>query len=310
MSLGELTMWKRWHTWAILALIVLLNIVAWRIQKAPQEVSGAITLYQHVPTATETIGAKEYVLFLPRSLLLGGWWVSYFFAAFIGFGLPFILPRLVPWLWRQRQRVRPQVALVWVPLLIVCNFLAWRFIDWPDNGPTVIPLYQSRLGPDAAYLYLAPRFFIFRSPMASYVLAVFIGTLPILVRWLWRLPRPRPGEARRIWNPLRGKTRGAILGALALFAAFNVLAWDWVQSDQRSMVPLVLSETEPTAGRYSRRTLYSGIAPGFVVHSEGVSWGLSFFVGEILPFLLLPVLSKGRRPPPALPLPPVAGAPR
>lgn len=321
-------MWKRGTTWATLALLVWFNFMVWNVYTSYGEYTGAITLREHQIQAQGQADAVTQYTRLAPSYFFGPLWFSYALALFIGFGLPFILPRLVPWLWR---RGKPLVQRLWgtpagwkiavcLVLLVVCNFLAWNVKESVDDYPGVISLSRDHPGSSPDYILLLPAWMGFGGLGRSYAVAALIGfglpfLLPHLVPWLWRrLSRlyqqpPMAGEIRPALNPQQGKKSGGVLAGLALFVAFNVVAWDWAESNSKDGVVIVLGEKETGDGWYGRQTLYYGVNPGVLLSGPGVSFVLSFFVGEILPFLLLPSLRR-RRPPPALALPPVAGAPR
>lgn len=316
-------MWKRWTTWTTLALLVWFNFVAWSIRTSPKQYAGVITLREHqVQAQGQAQAVTEYTTLAP-SYFVGPTWFSYVLALVIGFGLPFILPRLVPWLWRRGkplvQRLRGTPAgrkiAVRLALLVICNVLAWNIVSLRFEDETVLPLYHRQVGDTVWYTYLLPAVG-FHSVGVSYALAAFFGfglpfLLPRLTAWLWRRrPWRQPGSTGVARRPMGGSKTGAAVALLALLVVCNVVAWDWVNSDERDGGFIVLSKKETDSDWSSRRTVvYSGIAPSVVVENLPVSLALSFFVGEVLPFLLLPALRR-RRPPPTLPLPPVAGAPR
>jgi len=301
-------MWKRPRVWVTLALLVLLNIVAWDIVKTPFDLDGYITLYERATPLPELPDTKEYAHLLPGRLFFGSRWFSYLVAAFIGFGLPFILPRLLTWLWHRIQRVSRRAILVWLSLFVICNVLAWDVIDWPREDPDLVYLYQSQQGKEIAYTYLVPRL-IFHSVKVSYITATFLGfvlpfLLPRLLLWLWRAPR--------MLRAAGGAGIGALVALIGLLIALNVLAWNWTESTFETDVTIVFGAEERTdesiRGRPDR-LYYYGLTPGAYVHSEGTSILLAFAVGEILPFMLAGALLR-RRQPLGVPLPPVAGAPR
>jgi hypothetical protein len=323
-------MWKRGRTWLTIALLVWLNIVAWSIRTSPKRYTGVITLREYqVPAQGQAQATAEYTTLAP-SYFFGPTWFSYAVALFIGFGLPFILPRLVPWLWhRGKATVRKlrgtptgRKIVVWLVLLAICNFLAWEIVRLPYEDNAALSLYRQVDDGAVWYTYLLPTL-KFHSPGFSYALAAFLGfglpfLVPPLLIWLWRRLRrlfgaqPVSRETRPTFSPMQGKKGGVVVAVLTLFVAFNVLAWDWGASANKGEISLVLWQRENAemTGR-SYGVLYYGITPGIRVGSAGISWALSAFVGEILPFLLAPALvRRWRRPPPALPLPPVAGAPR
>lgn len=98
-------MWKWRRAWITLALLILLNPVAWDVRTVPQDHGGFITLYQH--QANE---GSEYTTLRPARFYLDSIWYSYAVALFVGAGLPFLLPRFLPWSWRRRHSLVPYLA--------------------------------------------------------------------------------------------------------------------------------------------------------------------------------------------------------
>jgi hypothetical protein len=86
MSQGEMAMWKRRETWIAIALMFLLNILAWDIRTGPQVRAGAIPLYEH-----QVATGIEYTVLRPARFYLDSVWYSYAVALFIGLALPFLL---------------------------------------------------------------------------------------------------------------------------------------------------------------------------------------------------------------------------
>lgn len=199
-------------------------------------------------------------------------------------------------------------------LLIVCNVLAWKIIRSPVEYHGLLTLYSRSLEYSTEYRILLPRWEVF-SPLASHVLSLLIGVaLPFAVLWLWRRKEitSKVSYKNASGNGRKLPVGGSVLALLMLLILLNVLAWDWVSTDDKASLYIVLGQEQRTY-RQSVISLdvtqYTGIAPGIRFQDKGVSIAASFFVGEILPFLLAPTLFR-RRQSVALPLPPVAGAPR
>lgn len=306
----------------MLALLVLLNIAAWDIRTAPQQHAGVIPLYQH-----QQDGVTQYTDLKPDSFYYRSIWYSWAVALFTGFVLPFIVAYLLPWLWHRRKHLmrgiwraldsrKKRAIATCVVLFVVLNILAWDIKTSPFEVAGHITLYQHKMEADgtAPYTQLWPSKIVYQNPWLTYGWAIFVGFVlpfaPVVLPWLWR--RLRQGPGRSTSSSLQGSKVGAALGTLTLLIAFNVLAWDWAESSQKGELLIVLEERvarENVGFQRYDATYYSGIAPGIRFPDVGTSVLASFFVGEILPFLLAIALFR-RRQPPALPLPPVAGAPR
>lgn len=315
-------MWKRPRTWITLALLILLNMVAWDIRTAPHQYPGVIPLYQQ-----QKDGVTQYTDLKPDGFYFGSIWFSWCVSLFIGFVLPFLVAHLLPWLWHRRKHLMPsiwrvldsrkkRVIVACLVLLVALNVLAWDIKTSPFEVTGPITLYQQGVEADgtAQYTQIWPGKIVRQSPWLTYAWAVFVGFIlpfaPVMLPWLWR--RFRHGPGRSTSSSAQGSKVGAAVATLVLLVGFNVLAWDWVESRDKNELVLAFEEgsrEEPNGFSYRSVTYYAGIAPGIRFADKGTSVLASFFVGEILPLLLVTALFR-RRQPPALPLPPVAGAPR
>lgn len=297
-----MAMWKRPRTWATLALLIWLNFVAWSVRTSLKQSIGAIPLYQH-----KVDDGIEYTTLAPSYFFFDSIWFSYIAALLIGLALPVILVRFLHLLWHRRQRMgRIAAGLV---LLVICNVLAWDVMTFLDAMPIGIPLYKTiNSYNNIEYTGIVPGIKMF-SWAASYALSFLISLgVPLFALWLWRRNQRQP-EATGTRNVPAGVRA---LALLPIFVAFNMLAWDWAQSSEKGELFLVLEEGLARANvglQYYDVKSYSGIAPGIRFQNKATSVLVCLFVGEILPFLLVIALFR-RWKPPALPLPPVAGAPR
>ncbi|MDC8012279.1 hypothetical protein [Tahibacter soli] len=298
-------MWKRPRTWVTLALLVLLNVVAWDIRPQALEIPGVIPLYSH---QTET--GIERIVLRPARFYFDSVWYSYAVALFIGLVLPIALARLLIWLWRALSREKKRVVAAWLVLIVVCNVVAWDLATFFDDMVIGIPLYKSQDGTgNIQYTGILPGI-PFLGPLTSYALSFLIGIgLPLAALWFW-LRRQRGQAVTPVSSDL--PLGQQVLALLALLVVFNVLAWDWAESTEKDSLVVVTGERETRESNgFSRYTAiyYSGVAPGVRFADKGASVLASFFVGEILPLLIAPALFRRRRLR-AVPLPPVAGAPR
>lgn len=309
-------MWRRGRTWLTLALLVLLNMVAWDIRTTPQQHPSVIPLYQSLKD-----GVTQYTDLKPDAFYFGSVWYSYAVAVFIGFVLPFILAPLLPWLWHRRKSFargiwrlfdtrKKRAVAFWLVVLAACNVLAWDVMTFSYENDFGIPLYKSFTSYGTEnYTSIVPGIRIY-GRVVSYALSILVGIgLPLTALWLWRRKRDGLAIAPSIENLPLGRR---MLALLALLVVFNVLAWDWAESRTKDELVIVfdqVSREEPTGFSYRSASYYVGIAPGIRFADMGTSVAASFFIGEILPFLLMAALSR-RRQPPTLPLPPIAGAPR
>ena len=211
------------------------------------------------------------------------------------------------------KRPRTWVTLT---LLVVCNVVAWDVVTFLDEMVVGIPFYKSidSYG-NTQYTGIVPGIRVF-GRTTSYALSFLVGiVLPFVAPWLWWRKRKnqKTGSTETAGGSGRKLPTGqSVLASFALLIGLNVLAWDWINTDDKASLYIVATQEHRT---YSEGFIrlegmqYTGIAPGICFQDRGVSIAASFFVGEILPFLLAPMLFR-RRQPVVLPQRPVAGAPR
>ncbi|MBN8738646.1 MAG: hypothetical protein BGP24_12010 [Lysobacterales bacterium 69-70] len=189
-------MWKRRRTWTTLALLILLNLLAWDIRTDPQAYAAYIQLHQH-----PVKNGVEYTALRPARFYFDSVWYSYAVALLVGFGLPFLLPRLLPWAWQKRHvlayyihKAAPHAAWLgrhsvnvffaflkvvlllmmglvgalrasgklWVvvALLIVFNVLAWDWKKTREKDELLLVLQERQTETDAGFTrYIATHYY-------------------------------------------------------------------------------------------------------------------------------------------------------